>query len=173
MDVDEDDGEKDKDSKDPDYKPGPGHKIAIKSDPARITDSDKMKTSQIVKVSNQVVNQSAVRSIVSPSATVSISTNPIKTQFNTPLAKVPSILKPTGTTKSTTRRSLSLTKYLDTLPEINECIHNDGIDDSQMEKLPDKILLVHSELPLPLAVSIDKEDQNYLFRYVTFCSFWN
>lgn len=68
------------------------------------------------------------------------------------------------TNSNTTSTGTSNTKYMDSLPEINDCILSDGIDDSKMEKLPDRILLVTSELPLPLAVNVEKEDQNYLFR---------
>lgn len=147
--------------------------MATKTVPATVSDSktsevDKMKSSLIVKVSNQVSTPTNLnRNLVSlPSSTVAIATNNTtnKSQLSV-LGKMPTILKTGQITKSPARRPLTLTKYLDTLPEINDCIHNDGIDDSGMEKLPDKILLVHSELPLPLAVSIDKEDQNYLFRY--------
>lgn len=62
------------------------------------------------------------------------------------------------------RMPQQLTKYMDVLPELADCITNDGIDVSSMEKMPDKILLIQSELPLAFSESIDNSDKDYLFR---------
>lgn len=62
------------------------------------------------------------------------------------------------------RRTTPMTKYIDGMPDVNECTLD--VNDSQMTKLPDRILLLHSELPLKLALSVEHEDEPYLFRQI-------
>ncbi len=54
-------------------------------------------------------------------------------------------------------------KYIDNLPEVVDCINADNIDDKNMAKLPDRIMLVNSELPLHLSVDLDNAHKDYLF----------
>ncbi|CAG2162440.1 unnamed protein product, partial [Oppiella nova] len=63
------------------------------------------------------------------------------------------------------RTATPMTKYIDGLPELHECTL-DVENDSQLTKLPDKILLLHSELPLNLALSVEHEDESFLFRQI-------
>lgn len=128
-------------------------------------------------IERTVTNNTPTNSIqMSKTETITINSNvhsiSLPKTMSTPVTntKLPTILKPavvstqlSNINKSPMKKN-SLNKYLETLPEIDECVQNDGINDIDMEKLPDKILLVNSELPLSLAVNIDNEDQNYLFR---------
>lgn len=140
-----------------------------------------MSKTQTITISTNTppITVTTTKNQVSNTSTTSVTTAPSVTTTTTTTAtgsvKVPTILKPTITATQVAnvsnvskgppiKKPVSLSKYLDTLPEIEDCIHNDGIQDVHMEKLPDKILLVHSELPLPLAISVDKEEENYLFR---------
>lgn len=63
-------------------------------------------------------------------------------------------------------KRVPLHKYLDSLPDIKDCVFPDNISDEGMVKLPDRVLLVHSELPLKLSVNIEHDDKLYLFRQV-------
>lgn len=127
----------------------------------------------IASASKNETNQSVALSkpqTITISATAPTITIPKLMTTSSVANKIPTILKPsistTNANKGPVRKPLSLSKYLETLPEIDECIHNDGIPDTEMQKLPDKILLVNSELPLELAVSVENQDVDYLFRYI-------
>lgn len=56
-----------------------------------------------------------------------------------------------------------MSKYMDQLPDMAECINVDSIDDKEMVKLPDRIMLVNSELPLNLSIYVDNPQNDYLF----------
>ncbi|KAI7688076.1 hypothetical protein SSS_09158 [Sarcoptes scabiei] len=127
----------------------------------------------IASASKNETNQSVALSkpqTITISATAPTITIPKLMTTSSVANKIPTILKPsistTNANKGPVRKPLSLSKYLETLPEIDECIHNDGIPDTEMQKLPDKILLVNSELPLELAVSVENQDVDYLFRFL-------
>ena len=50
------------------------------------------------------------------------------------------------------------------VPEIAVCLNADGVDDKHVKKMPDRIMLIHSELPLHLAVFVDNPENEYLFQ---------
>ncbi|OTF82380.1 hypothetical protein BLA29_006841, partial [Euroglyphus maynei] len=122
-----------------------------------------MSKTQTITISTNTPPTTTKNQVSSTSSVTTAPSGTTTTTTATGTTKVPTILKPTITTPATNvsnvskgpsiKKPVSLSKYLDTLPEIEDCIHNDGIQDGHMEKLPDKILLVHSELPLPLAIS--------------------
>lgn len=56
-----------------------------------------------------------------------------------------------------------MAKYMDQLPDMSDCINVDSIDDKEMVKLPDRIMLVNSELPLNLSIYVDNPQNDYLF----------
>ncbi|XP_054168028.1 uncharacterized protein LOC128965373 [Oppia nitens] len=110
-----------------------------------------------------------------PKQLLTISQSQLKQQLlgATPASKVtPKLVTPVTATNqkrtpaSTQRRTpISSTKYIDGLPDVHECTL-DTEPDSQFTKLPDKILLLHSELPLKLALSVEHEEESYLFRQI-------
>ncbi|RWS07597.1 uncharacterized protein B4U79_00883 [Dinothrombium tinctorium] len=55
-------------------------------------------------------------------------------------------------------------KFIDELPDLSECTNEEN--DVSMVKLPDKVLLINSDLPLKHALSLDNESNLYLFRQV-------
>lgn len=63
-------------------------------------------------------------------------------------------------------RPFPLGRYSSSLPPIEDCINPDFIDDSAMRKIPDRILLVTTELPIRFATSVEKEGHDFVFRQV-------
>lgn len=138
--------------------------------------SPKMQNITTVKIINQSPSTiSTVAKTTTNSVTVTNQMNKATAVIAQNSKSLPAILKPLPTTTintavlkntPTNRRLQPLTKYLDALPELADCISSDGIEDSEMVKMPDKLMLIHSELPLDLATSIDNEDNDYLFRQI-------
>lgn len=83
---------------------------------------------------------------------------------NTPLAGGLVLKNASSLTPASRRQATNqMGKYIDNLPEVVDCINADNIDDKDMQKLPDRIMLVNSELPLHLSVYIDNAEKDYLF----------
>lgn len=86
---------------------------------------------------------------------------------NTPLAG--GLVLKSATAATSNRRqggTNQMGKYIDNLPEVVDCINADNIDDKNMAKLPDRIMLVNSELPLHLSVDLDNAHKDYLFLQI-------
>ncbi|CAG2110298.1 unnamed protein product, partial [Medioppia subpectinata] len=163
VDIECDDAGAKADPMDDDYKPSRGRKSTDGKTPG-----DKPK---VIQTYSRVTPK---QTISSPKL-LAISQTQLKSQMSgqTSAAKItpkfvttPSA-QPKKTPVATTQRRTTtpMTKYIDGLPELHECTL-DVENDSQLTKLPDKILLLHSELPLNLALSVEHEEESFLFRQI-------
>jgi DNA-directed RNA polymerase subunit M/transcription elongation factor TFIIS len=154
----DDDGAQD-DPLDDDYKPSRARKKAeeikkevenkpkIISTYSRVTPKQAMTTTKLMPVSqlkSPLASNSTIGSKIIPKFVTTTQPNRQQTQRRT---------------------ATQMTKYIDVLPELHECTYDIDTDIS-MAKLPDKILLLHSELPLKLALSVEHDDEPYLFRQI-------
>lgn len=156
----DDDGAHD-DPDDDDYKPSRPRK---KTDELKKDGEKPRVISTYSRVTPKQTIAASAKTAVSQSKTPTFATSSTtSTARITP--KFVTTAKPTPYRPPTQKRTPQLTKYIDVLPELHECTL-DVDTDVTMTKLPDKILLLHSELPLKLALSVENEEQPYLFRQI-------
>ena len=144
-----------------DYKPSRGRK--------KPEDIKKEEKPKVIQTYTRVPKQSVGQTPKTTPKLLTISQSQLKSQIaaNTTLAttKITPKFVTTPSRPNQRRTPTQMTKYIDVLPELNECTL-DVENDSQFSKLPDKILLLHSELPLKLALSVEHDDETYLFRQI-------
>ena len=158
IEIDFDDAGAKSDPQDDDYKPSRGRKK-----PEDIKKEEKPKVIQ-------TYSRATPKQSVTTPKLLAISQTQLKSNMSSgkPMGdKITPKFVTTPSQRGTTQRRTTtpMTKYIDGMPDINECTL-DIENDSQMTKLPDRILLLHSELPLKLALSVEHEDQPFLFRQI-------
>ena len=111
--------------------------------PKLITSSDGSKTTKITQAGTQ--GKTKVTFITTPKSVTLTATS---TTFKQPPK----------------RNYGSAAKFIDELPDLSECTSEEN--DSNLAKLPDKILFVTSDLPLKNSLTNEKDKSPYLFRQV-------
>ncbi|RWS27844.1 uncharacterized protein B4U80_00947 [Leptotrombidium deliense] len=185
----EDDDTADGDPEDIEYKPSLRRKSAsvkkeenvpsivetVKSGQLKPTTATGIRIPKTVRIRQQPSTPTKVvitpKSVTSTEGTTTTKiTTPSSTAGKT---KVTFITTPKSVTVTATNTSFkqppkrnygSGAKFIDELPDLSECTTEEN--DLQMNKLPDKVLLINSDLPLKHVLSLENESNLYLFRQV-------
>ena len=155
-----------------------------------MTTTDAGRTARVSNLTTvKLTNQTSTPITATKTANIIVATSSVnKNHIVTPITSkihLPAILKAAMASTSlstlaaktaaaaataTARRSQaqqSMTKNVDSLPEIADCLNADSVNDKHMKKMPNRIMLIHSELPLFQAVFVGNPENEFLFQQIT------